>query len=862
MQTSSRAPKARPTSRRSEKDSKITMRSESDTTNQDVQSGTTQPVYTSAELARKVREPHGGRPGSAMAAKRAAWGDVPVFGIRVFVSLGIAALLIAALYFGKEVLVPLALGLLLSFVLNPLVMRLKRWGVPKVVAVVTVVAAAIVVLGVAGLFVGNEVKQLSAELPSYQTNIRAKLRGLRDQIRAPGMFDGARKTFDVVQKEVEAAANATGTKRPSVQRVQVMQTELSPVDQAQRALEKISGPLATAGLVLVFVIFILLDREDLRDRVLRLWGNNLHRATDAMDEAGERISRYLGMQLLVNVSYGIPMAAGLWLIGVPGALLWGALAALMRFVPYVGPMISAIFPLALAFAVAPGWDLLLWTLALILVLELISNNVIEPWLYGSSTGLSALSLIFAATFWTALWGPIGLIMSTPLTVCLLVIGRYLPQLAFLDILLGSQAVLNEPTRIYQRLLADDPDEASEISLQIVQEKDDSVGEFYKDVGTDVLRMAVGDHARAATAEHRLRVVDGMDEVLDDLEQQYPPPAFTGVARVVCMGGKWEVDQIAARMLAHCLELEGHAVRRIGSDVLSTQSAVERPQLGRGDVVCVCWMSSEPYAAARNLNRRIQRAWPHARVVMLFLNLAQELSDEQCRNQANSLRVDRVCAALDHAVADVRELLGDVDADVFEPAPIPKFEEKRIKALEGSGVLESEKFRELAQQMARRAADIFDIPLAVVTLVGEAREQVVAMHGGLEREDEKSTDPLGPRRFQASLDRSISMGAFVINEDDIVLSEDIHHDQRFAGNEIAREAGMRFYAGAPIREKSGLPLGVLCIVDTEPRELGERELRLLQAMANEVMEEWKGIDLPDRERPQPSESATLGQPVPN
>ena len=242
--------------------------------------------------------------------------------------------------------------------------------------------------------------------------------------------------------------------------MQIADKPPSAFQQAVAWIDAGSGPLANAGIVLVFVVLILLDRLDLRDRLLRLWGGSLHRSTDAMDEAGMRISKYLTMQLVVNVTYGIPMAAGLWFIGVPGALLWGAVAALMRFVPYVGPMISAVFPLALAFAVDPGWSMVLWTLALIVLLEMLSNNVVEPWLYGASTGLSAMSLMVSATFWTALWGPVGLIMSTPLTVCLLVIGRHLPRLRFLDVLLGSQPALDTPTRIYQRLLAGDVERPS------------------------------------------------------------------------------------------------------------------------------------------------------------------------------------------------------------------------------------------------------------------------------------------------------------------------------------------------------------------------------------------------------------------
>lgn len=803
-------------------------------------------------------------------AKRMASSDLPLAGIRVFLSLGIAALVISALYFGRSVLVPLALAVLLSFVLNPLVVVLKRWGIPKILAVVSVVFAALLVLGVAGLFVGNEVRGLSEQLPSYQTNIRAKLRDLRAQISAPGMFDGAKKTFDVVQREVEAAnAESAPAKRgPTLQKVQVIPTEKSSIDQAKLALEGAMGPLSDAALVLVFVIFILLDREDLRDRMLRLWGQNLHRATDAMDEAGERISKYLSMQLLVNVSYGIPMAAGLWLIGVPGALLWGALASVMRFVPYVGPMISAVFPLALAFAVDPGWQLVLWTVALIVVLELISNNIIEPWLYGSSTGLSAMSLIVAATFWTAMWGPIGLIMSTPLTVCLLVIGKYLPQLAFLDILLGSQPVLDEPTRIYQRLLADDPDEAGEISLRIVHENDDSVQAFYSDVGASVLRMAVGDHSHAATAEHRLRVVDGMDEVLDELEEQYPSKTQPGAPRILSMGGKWEVDQLAARMVAHCLGLDGHAARCASSDVLSNNSAVERPAMQRGDVVCVSWMSTEPYAAARSLCRRIRRAWPHARIVLLLWNLPQdsskELSKEWSKEQGSDLGAklgaDAITTTLDGAVSEVRTLLGDSSTQAFEPAPLPKNEEKRMKALQASGALQSEHFKLISQQVAKRAADIFDIPLAAVSLVDRTLEHVVAMHGGLT--DEEALPDEVPRRFQHSHSRDEALASYVVADDESMQVEDLRHDRRFAGNAALNSVGVRFYAASPIRDKAGQVLGVLCLVDTVPRELDSRELRLLQAMANDVMQEWKGIELPEPEVEAPPNSATVGQAVPN
>ncbi len=260
----------------------------------------------------------------------------------------------------------------------------------------------------------------------------------------PSAWDGAKTTFDTVENSFEGINQVEQEK--GVQNVKVVGLEQSPSDAAMEWGSKILSPIATIGIVFLFVVLILISRKDLHDRLLRLLGGNLNIGTDVLDEAGQRIGTYLRMQLLVNVTYGIPMAAGLWFIGVPAAIMWGMLAVVLRFVPYVGPIISAVFPLTLAFAVDPGWNMFLWTLGLILLLELISNNIIEPWLYGESTGLTTLSIILAATFWTLIWGPIGLILSTPLTACLLVLSHYIPALGFVKVLIGSAPVLSPPER--------------------------------------------------------------------------------------------------------------------------------------------------------------------------------------------------------------------------------------------------------------------------------------------------------------------------------------------------------------------------------------------------------------------------------
>src|SRR5690606_20216379 len=241
----------------------------------------------------------------------------------------------------------------------------------------------------------------------------------------------------------------------------------------------------------VVVVFMLLEREELRDRFIRLVGyGDLHRTTEALQEAGSRVARYLLTQLLVNVTYGVPLGLGLWFLGIPNAVLWGMLAVVLRVVPYIGPVIAAIFPIFLAFAVAPGWELLLWTIALILIIELISNNVIERWLYGTRTGLSPLAIIVSAIFWTWLWGPVGLVLSTPLTVCLVVLGRHVPQFEFLEILFGSEPVLDPKERLYQRLLSGDPDEATDNAEEILEEK--YLAEYYGSVAIPALLLGEQD----------------------------------------------------------------------------------------------------------------------------------------------------------------------------------------------------------------------------------------------------------------------------------------------------------------------------------------------------------------------------------
>ncbi|WP_171187329.1 AI-2E family transporter, partial [Alienimonas chondri] len=380
------------------------------------------------------------------------------------------AVTVAVLYFAREVLLPFALAVLLTFLLAPLVGRLRRWGLGRIPAVIAVTgAAAVVTAGLAGLIVW-QLANLAGDLPKYERNLTAKIDAMEagtengTVARLRGMYD--RLAERVGGEDGPAVPSDDGPDRPvpvEVVEVDAGETATGPLEFVSGYLGSLLAPVGVAAVVLVFAVFMLIDREDLRDRLFRLSGvERLGTTSRVLQEAGERVSRYLLMQLIVNASYGVAVAAGLLLIGVPNAILWGLLAAALRYVPYVGPWIAALFPIALSVVVSEGWSQPLLVVGMFVLLELISNNVIEPWLYGSGTGVSTMGVLAAATFWLWLWGPVGLILAMPLTVCLTVIGRHVPQLAFLQVMLGDEPVLDPPSRLYQRLLSLDRDEVDDL----------------------------------------------------------------------------------------------------------------------------------------------------------------------------------------------------------------------------------------------------------------------------------------------------------------------------------------------------------------------------------------------------------------
>src|SRR5690242_4206791 len=485
----------------------------------------------------------------------------------------LAVIIISMLYFGRDIFVPVALAILLSFVLAPLVGILQRIHVPRGLAVVSVVILAFSLIFAMGSLLATQLTQLAGDLPHYQSTISEKIQSFRDTKASRGTLERASDMLKDLGKELDkpkdvpsarASGSVIGSNAPAPLTpvpVEVHQPDPGALESLRTLISPLIHPLATTGIIIIFVIFILLQREDLRNRLIRLAGaSDLQRTTAALDDAASRLSRLFLTQLILNGSFGVVIGIGLWFIGIPSAILWGILAAALRFVPYIGAVIAAAFPLALAVAVDPGWSMLLWTLALFLTVEPLVGHVVEPMVYGHSTGLSPVAVVASATFWTALWGPIGLVLATPLTVCLVVLGRHVERLEFLDVMFGDRPALSPPEIFYQRVLAGDPTEVSEKAEEFLKER--SLSSYYDEVALKGLQLAQVDAERGALDPERLiKIRDAVSEFANNLSEREdrPPPKISSTTDVEATSAVETVAEDAPyeRSEEHTSELQSH-----------------------------------------------------------------------------------------------------------------------------------------------------------------------------------------------------------------------------------------------------------------------------------------------------------------
>ena len=570
-----------------------------------------------------------------------------------------AVVIVACVYIGREVLVPMTLAILMSFVLAPPVDFLQRWYVPRIVAVIGVVLLAFAgVFSLGGLMI-SQVNQLASDLPRYQSTLREKIQNLRGVAAGTGTLERASEVLRNLSREIDrpnitglspAAPDALPTSPDRPIPVEVRQPDPGALQTLAALIAPLIHPLATTGIVVIFIIFILIQKQDLRNRLVRLAGSrDLQRTTAAIDDAGQRLSRLFLTQLALNAGFGLVIGTGLWFIGVPSAPLWGMLAMILRFVPYIGPPIAAIFPLVLAAAVGTGWAMVLWTGALFLVVESIVGNAIEPVVCGHNTGLSPVAIIASATFWTWLWGPIGLILATPLSVCLVVLGRHVDRLKFLDVMLGDRPPLTPPELVYQRMLARDSVEAADQAEEFLKEK--PLLTYYEEVLVEALKLAQTDADRGFLDDDRmLRIRDAVAEIVDDLSA-YKDKADEGAAveadaktdaplahiisaeeslgrteevplnwrtgkPVLCIPGIGPLDEAFTLIVAQSIERQEIGVRAEQWDALSVSRVFSLDTDGV-ELVCLCYLASVTSAQIRYSVRRLRRKAPDAFILVIL-----------------------------------------------------------------------------------------------------------------------------------------------------------------------------------------------------------------------------------------------------
>ncbi len=569
----------------------------------------------------------------------------------VFALLGFGAV-VAALYFARSILIPLALAFLFTFVLTPLVVRLQSLKLGRSLSVLLAVAVTLTIVVGVGWMVSVQLVELASQLPQYKDNIQHKLEGLQipkagAKAGVWGKLSGSFQQIGDLFSEPESRAPA-GSRKQVVMPVRVIDPPRNLVQYARELLGPLLGPLETAAIVIIFTVFMLFERESLRNRLLRLVGQEqLSLATKALGDAADRVSRFLLMQLIVNASFGLILGLGLWFIGVPKALLFGVLGALLRFIPYVGTLAAIVMPLLLALAVFDTWTPLLLTFGLFVILELTIANVVEPWLYGAHTGISSLAILVAAVFWASLWGPVGLILSTPLTVCLVVLGRHVPHLQFLDILLGDEPVLLPAERFYQRLLALDVEEARTIVQAAL--RTDSLVHVYDQIIVPALSIAEQDRYRSELRDASLEFIcQSTGEIVQEVgssSAEAPPPLLPG-RRVICFGANDAADEVTAAMLAQLLERAGYVA--LGFSLFpSPVSVLEQFSSGDStDIICICALPPLAAMHARSLGKELRTRFPELTIVVC-LWATTDAQIERTEKLVGEKVVTTLAAAIEH-----------------------------------------------------------------------------------------------------------------------------------------------------------------------------------------------------------------------
>lgn len=612
-------------------------------------------------------------------------------GLPIYTTLAATLLLLTVatiLRFGRDIFVPIALAVLLSFVLAPGVRALRRIAVKQSIAVFIVVVLAFGAIGSLAVAVGSQIAGLGADLPRYQSTIRNKITNIGGKVTPGGTFTRAMEALDEIGAELQNLSQARsktssdGRKAPEPKPLPVVIQESGGLlGTLNLVVSPLLHPLATAALVLLLVVFVLAAKEDLRNRLVRLLGtDDIQRTTEVIDEAARRLSRLFLAQLALNSIFGAVVATGLWIIGVPSPLLWGIFAGILRFVPYVGGIAGVLPPLLLSFAIDPGWSMLLQTAAFFAIVSPLLSQFVEPTLLGQRTGLTPIAVVLSASLWTFLWGPIGLVLSTPLTVCLVVIGRHVGKLSFLDIMLGDRPALSPPQLFYQRMLAGDPTEAVIKAKEFLRER--ALATYYDEIALEGLRLAHQDVARGRLSPERLHVllrstsalIDRLSLVRDPrpkggqvgaeaaaavvaagpdqkvaveiLSVRQLRTDWRGPCPVVCFARPGTLDELIAKMLTQVLSKHGIGSTTIAVDAKADENKMRLELPTEVRLICLSYIDPLSTLHLRHAVRIARRQFAGSRVV---LGIWRERDVAMGRQLSDAARADIMVPTIGRAL---------------------------------------------------------------------------------------------------------------------------------------------------------------------------------------------------------------------
>jgi predicted PurR-regulated permease PerM len=759
-------------------------------------------------------------------------------------------LLIAVLYFAREVFVPLALAGLIAFVLAPAAVRLERLGMRRTPAALFVILLSLAGVAVLGWALLGQIYNLAIEMPQYQENMRDKIQSLH--LDSAGKLSSTVEMLNGLNKRISSGTSAVTPVLPVPEprstrharaiphpapgvapapapaqpvSVRIEAPEESMIELAGRTITPLIHPLTTTFIVVIFLVFMLIGREDLRDRGLKLAGSErMHVTTTAIKDATLRVSRYLQMQLIVNLCYGTAAGLALYFIGIPHPLLWGVLTCVLRFVPYIGIMMAAAGPLLLAGAVSPHWGKLIYTILTYGALEIVAANFVEPMLYGASTGISALAVLIAAVFWTFLWGLPGLLLSTPLTVCLIVIGRQVPRLHYLEVLFGERTGLPPSEHFYQRMLASNSRDAR--ALVETAAKTRPRAEVYDTIIVPALTMLEeAKHSEAMTPVRAEEILQSIEELIDDLSASPGRESASGSLRnVVCMPARDFADEIACQLAQKVLTgIASVHIVAANAPLSTVQELMTRVQ---PEVICVVGIPPRAVRYTKMRCHQIRGRFPESIVLACILGDEQDLSSlrsriptEDARHVVSSLQLmtdylDSVLGGTDSAVpaAPQRESAVTATRAVAEVSSLIPLLDPFDGPVEGV-------FDRLANHLARS----LDAPIALITAADGVRHFWESQCGL----PEESLDT-------GWSNRDCSICNTLAKTNALAVVPDTAEDHRFADDVFLQEHGIRFCAVAPLKDHQEAVVGSLCVLDTRPRQLTEKQKETLLAGAESVM----------------------------